>query len=113
MSPSRHPDDSDWLPNTVEWRRRVIEILEDPSNEWNRSSLATAIGCKPTQMTKLLNGTTKSSPLIRRISEKLAIAQLEPYVVDPRLRGIIEMFLELDSDEDIAFIEKAIRMAKH
>lgn len=103
----RHPEDPDELPATRAWRVIVQSRLDDPSNNWTRSSLAKAAGTSPSQILKLMNGTTKSSAIVRRINEVLDIPFLEPLPVDAEYAAAVKMLLEV---EDIAWLTKTIEM---
>lgn len=112
----RHPEDPDELPATYAWRQLVASICDGPTDHinpetgkpWNRSALAKAADTSPGHILKLLNGTTKSSPLVRRINEILGISFLEPRPLPADRAEVMEMMMEV---EDLEFIRQAIALS--
>lgn len=103
----RHPDDPDELPATHAWRVIVQSHLDDPESTWTRSSLAKKAGTSPSQMLKLLNGTTKSSVYVRRINEILDIPFVEPLPVGREYADAVKMIMEVD---DLEWLMRTIEM---
>lgn len=110
----RHPKDPDDLPATHAWRTEVESILaasekldKDDEDRWTRVKLARKCKTSPSQILKLLNGTTKSSPIVRRINKALRISFMEPLPISKERANIIDMMMQVD---DLEWLEQTISM---
>lgn len=108
----RHPKDPDHLPATYAWRKAVQDILDaserldlSDGNHWTRSKLAKACKTTPSQILKLLNGSVKSSPLVRKVNIVLRIFFVEPQPISEAQARIISMMLEVD---DLDWLEQTV-----
>lgn len=104
----RHPEDPDELPATVAWRQLVMSIVDADGAEMTRSRLARKCGTTSSQILKLLNGTTKSSPLVRKINKVLRIPYVEPQPVSQEMQEIIDLVLRVDN---VAWLHQTLEMA--
>lgn len=115
----RHPKDPDHLPATHAWRELVLSHIVDDKvakeaaargeELWTRSKLAKAAKTTPGHILKLLNGTTKSSPVVRRINKVLGISFIEPQPIDAAYAEVVEMMMQVS---DVAWLKQTIAMAK-
>lgn len=95
-------------------RRRVTAVWRDAVQAWlddaghgGRVKLAKVAGCEPGTITKLLDGSTKTSPFVEPISEFLGLTLLpEQYVTEDLLR--LHRKLNAIHTSDIAVLENIL-----
>lgn len=91
---------------TEQWRSLVLEWIGE-NGHGARRELARVAGCKESTITKLLDGTTSTSPLVEPISQHVGLTVIhESYVTEEVLR-IYEKLGQI-SEEDYATLESVV-----
>lgn len=88
-----------------DWRSRVIERMGQLG--MSRAELARAVGCSPSVITEILNGSANESPSIPAIHDALGWTPPSPLRLSEDVEELLAVWRQLDDADRLRLLERA------